>query len=137
MKDAQSVAAKFAQRGAAASSEYVEGAKNTDKDWQQRTVAAGQNYRTAVTEAASRGAFEKGVAAAGTQAWREGVTEKGGARFASGITAGATKYATNSAKFDGARKAAAGLPRSVKGSPQNMQRVQAVVSALRKQKTGV
>jgi hypothetical protein len=45
-------------------------------------------------------------------------------------------YAAESSRYDSARAAAAALPRGLKGSAQNMQRVSAVVAALIKTKTG-
>lgn len=137
MKTAQEVASKFAQRAAAASSDYAEGARSTEKNWQQATVAAAEVHKAATLEALNRGAFAKGVQAAGNSAWQEGIETKGVGRFAEGVSGAAGKYAENSARYDGARQAAKGMPRATKGSPQNLQRVAAVVAAQRKVKTGV
>lgn len=136
MKTAQEVSNKFVQRASAASGDYVEGARSTEKNWQQATAAAAEVHKAATMEALNRGAFAKGVQAAGNAAWQQGIETKGSTRYAEGVSTSASKYAENSARFDAARQAAKGMPRQVKGSPANLQRTAAVVAALRKVKTG-
>jgi len=73
----------------------------------------------------------------GKAGWLKGVKkEKGANRFAEGVASGATKYATNSGKYDSARTAADSLPRGPKGSEANFARSKAVGQALRRMKVG-
>lgn len=136
MKSAQAVAEKFVQRASNASGDYVKGASETSKDQAQAAIAGKENYRAGITASLARGAYEKGLAKSGKQGWLEGVQKKGANRFGEGVANASGKYATNSAKFDTARNAAASLPRGPKGSPQNLNRVSAVVNALRSTKVG-
>lgn len=135
-KSAQSVAEKFVTRAGAASGDYVSGAEQTSKDQAASAIAAKTIYQQALTASFTRGAFEKGLQRSGKGGWLRGVTVKGSERFASGVAASAGKYAQNSGRYDSARNAASGLPRGMKGSPTNLARVSAVVSALRTAKTG-
>lgn len=136
MKSAQDVASKFATRAGAASGDYVKGAESTSKDQSSAAIAAKSVYQQALTASFSRDAYAKGLSRSGKNGWLEGVRSKGQDRFGTGVAASANKYATNSAKFDGARGAANNLPRGVKGSPTNIARVTAVVNALRTAKVG-
>ena len=66
----------------------------------------------------------------------ERIRKKGGGRYSEGVATASGKYASNSAAYDGARGAAASLPRGLKGSETNLARVKAVVGALRAVKAG-
>jgi hypothetical protein len=133
-KTASQVAQKFVERASAASSDYVSGAESTSKDQAANAIAASGNYASQVQAAITRGAYAKGLSRSGKQGWLAGIKAKGGERFAGGVSASASKYATNSAKYDSARNAAASLPRGTKGSEQNLARVKAVVTAQRQVK---
>lgn len=136
MKTAQQVAEKFAQRASGASGDYLQGVLTTDKDQNARAIAAADVHKQATIESLNRGDYAKGLRRAGKQAYLEGVQKVGQGRYSEGVVNSATSYAEGSAAFDSARNAAASLPRGPKGSPANIQRVTAVVTALRKAKTG-
>lgn len=135
MKTASQSADKFVQRAAVAGGDYVAGAQSTTKDQAALAIAGKANWAAGITAAIQGDRFAKGLQKSGKAGWAAGVAGKGAERFASGVASSASKYATNSAKFDGARNAAASLPRGPKGSPTNLNRVAAVVSALRTAKT--
>ena len=135
-KSASVSAKKFVDRASVASGDYADGVRSTDKDQNAAAIAAAGIYKQAVIAAANAGRFEKGLQKAGKQAYLDGVSKKGEARFAEGVATAASKYATNSGAYDTARTAASSLPRGVKGSAENLQRVAAVVKALRAAKVG-
>src|SRR5574343_455065 len=137
MKTASQSSQKFVERASAASGDYVAGAQSTSKDQSAAAIAAAPNYAAGVQAAITRGAYAKGLQTSGKAGWLKGVTEKGANRFAEGVASGASKYATNSGKYDSARSAATALPRGPKGSEQNFARSKAVGQALRKAKVGV
>ncbi len=136
MKTASSSSEKYATRAAGASGDYVTGAQQTTKDQAGAAIAAKMIYAQAVQQSITAGRYEKGLQKSGKSGWLKGVTEKGGNRYGEGVSNAAPKYAMESAKFDSARGAASSLPRGIKGSPQNMQRVTTVVSALIAAKSG-
>lgn len=135
-KSASQSAEKFAMRAAGASQDYVSGAMSTTKDQAAAAIAAAPLYAQAVQASVTRGAYQKGLQKSGKSGWQKGIQDKGGNRFAEGVSGSAAKYATNSAPFDSARNAAASMPRGLKGSPQNLAKVTAVVNALVKAKNG-
>lgn len=136
MKSASQSAQKFVERAGAASGDYVSGAQSTNKDQAAAAIAGKENWKAGIQAAIAGGRYEKGLQESGKSGWLKGVTEKGANRFAEGVSSGANKYATNSGKYDGARNAAASLPRGPKGSEQNFARSKAVGQALRKAKIG-
>lgn len=135
-KDAGAVAAKWGRRTASAGQEYVEGVQNPRTSWSAAARAGADAYKQGVTAAIGRGAFEKGVAAAGDAAWQKGATEKGPARFAEGVQLGTPSYQDGVGRVLSTINATALPPRGPTGSPQNIQRVAAIATALRKLKTG-
>lgn len=131
MRSAQESAQKFVSRASSASGEYVSGATSTTKDQSARAIGAKKIYQDALTASFSRDSYAKGLQKSGKAGWLEGVQKKGGERYAGGVAVSAGKYAQNSGKFDTARMAAENMPRGLKGSQANLDRVKAVVSALR------
>lgn len=136
MKTASQSSQKFVERAGAASGDYVSGAQTTTKDQSAAAIAAKGNYAAGVQAAITADRYAKGLQASGKQGWLKGVQDKGANRYAEGVASGASKYATNSGKYDAARGAADALPRGPKGSEANYARAKAVGVALRKQKVG-
>lgn len=137
-KTASHAVEKWQLRAQQASTDYVEGAKTTDKDQAQRAIAAKTIWQQALQESFTRDAYAKGLQKAGKQGWLSGVEEKGAQNFTTGISASKSRalYMTNSGRYDPARKAADSIPRGPRGSAQNLNRVAAVVNALRAAKVG-
>lgn len=135
-KNAQQAAEKYASRAPLAGEDYVNGAASTSKDQASLAIAGAANWKAGMTAAMAAGSYEKGLGKSGKAGWLKGVQTKGSERFSSGVTAGKDKYASNSAKFDSARNAAASTPRGPKGSETNIARVKTVVAALRAAKAG-
>lgn len=133
MKTASQSAGKWATNAGSASGNYLEGASSTTKDQSAAAIAAKGLYQQGIQEAISRDAYAKGLSKSGKAGWLRGVQEKGAANFGVGVTSPSaqSKYAQESGRFDSARNAASGQPRGAKGSPQNLQRVAAVVNAMR------
>lgn len=133
MKTANQAVGKWANRTGAASSDYVAGVNETDKDQASRAIAAKEIYKQALNESFGRDAYAKGLQGSGAAGWKAGVQQKGGQNFSTGVStqAAQNKYATNSGKYDTARQAADKLPRGPRGSAGNLARVAAVANALR------
>lgn len=136
MKSAAQSAEKFVRNAGNATQDYSDGAQQTTKDQSAAAIAAKGSYASGVQKAISRGAYEKGLQRSGKQGWLKGVTEKGANRFAEGVASSRDKYATESGKYDGARGAAASLPRGSRGSAENYNRSAAVGKALNAQRVG-
>lgn len=136
MKTAAQSSKKFVANAGAAGQYYTEGAQQTTKDQSASAIAAKAAWVSGLQKAQARGAFEKGLQASGKAGWLAGVVAKGANRFGEGVAASEQKYATNSGKYDGARGAAASLPRGSRGSPENYNRSAAVGKALNVLRTG-
>lgn len=130
------IANKWSQRAQAATADYTAGVENTQKDWAALTAGAQQAWQTGVTQAATRGAFSKGVRAAGTSKWQNAAKTKGSQRYGPGVSQAEPEY---TAGFTPYLQVIAGLTlpaRQAKGSPANYQRSQAVGTALHAKKVG-
>jgi hypothetical protein len=133
-KDLSSIAEKFATVTPQRADQYAMGVQNPKTDWAQATAAAEENYKSAVTAAASAGRFGKGVRKAGSAKWQKGATEKGPTRFAAGVSLAKDAFQTGFAPFHQVLAALTLPPRFSRRDPRNLNRVGAVATALGKAK---
>jgi hypothetical protein len=129
-------AARWATRTAQATADYQQGVAAPRRSWQQATVAASEAHKAALMESFSRGAFQKGVAAAGDNKWSTAAQGKGAERFGPGAQAGVGDYEKGVAKYLSVIENTQLPPRGPKGDPRNIERVKVMAQALRKAKTG-
>jgi hypothetical protein len=134
IKDPSVVAQKWAKRAGAAGADYTSGVQNPRTDQATAAAAAAPVWAQAVADAATRGAYAKGVQAAGTAKWQAAAASIGAQRYPQGVNAGVANYQAKEAPYLSALSSLTLPPRGVKGS--NNARVQAVVDALRKVKLG-
>ena len=124
------IAKKWAEVTPQRAPDYEFGVRNPRKDWAQATRAAADAYKTGVTAAIGRGAFEKGVTKAGTDKWLKGATEKGVQRWGPGVALAQDAYASGFAPYAEAIRRTVLPPRFGRRDPRNMARVTAIVNAL-------
>ena len=138
MKSASQSVSKWSNRAGGASQDYLDGAQSTPKDQAAAAIAAKSNYVAGLQASFAADSFSKGLQRSGKSGWLAGVNEKGASNYPSGVSSAsaASKYTVNSGRFDSARNAASGVPRGPRGSAQNLNRVTAVVNALRAAKLG-
>lgn len=134
VKDLARSSAKWVRQSGAAAEEYAAGIRNPRRDWAEATKSAASTYKTAITQAAAEGRFEKGVAKAGTGKWQKNAIEKGVARWPEGIRVGEANWADGFSPYANILRSTTLSPRGPKGSPQNYKRVQEVGDALHKGK---
>lgn len=135
-KSADRVAAKWARVTPQRQQDYQEGVQQPRRPWAASAAAANDRYKAGVTEAANANRFIKGVNAAGDGKWSAKALAKGPARFAEGVAVSGPDYQAAMTPVLAAINAVQLPPKAPTGSPANIQRVAAVVSALRKLKTG-
>lgn len=136
VKSADRVSAKWARVTPQRTEDYSLGIQQPRTPWAAAATAGQARYVTSVQEAAARGAYGKGVAKAGDARWTQKSLSKGPSRFAQGVAESGPDYQAAIAPVLAAIGAVVLPPRQPTGSPGNIQRVTAVVTALRKLKTG-
>lgn len=124
------VASKFARRAQSAGPEYESGVRSPSTPWAAASSAAAGSYEQGVTQAISRKAYGKGVAAAGDARWSRGAIEKGPARYAQGVQLAEGDYAQRMAPVLDAIARTDLPPRGPRGSAQNLQRMTPIPQAL-------
>ena len=129
--DAGRVAQKWSRRASGASEDYKSGVESTSASWSAAAGAAKDTWKQAVTAAAGRGAFEKGVARAGDAKWKNNTSTKGPMRYAQGVGVAEADYSSQVAPYLQLIGATDLPPRGPAGSPGNIQRVSALATALR------
>lgn len=133
-KDISTITGKWSNRAQAAAPDYTAGVKATQKDWAANTAASADSWQQGVTSAAADGRFAKGASAAGTDKWRNAAATKGAQRFGPGVASGSSAYSTGFTPFLAVIQNTQLPPRSPRGSPNNIQRVTALASALHNKK---
>jgi len=135
-KSAASATKKWRDRTAVAGEDYKTGVQTTTKDWAALTAASENNWKTAITNAAAKGSFGKGVSAAGTAKWKAGASVKGADRFAPGVAASSDIYQRKMGEVIATIESVPLPPRYPKGDARNLKRVEAIMVALHRKKTG-
>lgn len=136
VKDASAASRKFSQRGAAAGPDYLEGIRGAGQKWQRQTEGAAANYEAGVQEAIGRGAFAKGVSAAGAAKFEQRASSVGARRFPEGIREAGAAYEQGITPFLETLRGLTLEPRRPKGDPANWRRAEQVGLALRRKKVG-
>lgn len=136
VKDAATVARKWATRAASASGDYAAAVKEAGADWEANTIAGAENYAQGVTQSIGDRRYEKGVREAGQGKYVARASTLGSQRFAPGVQASEADMARGVAPVLETIRSINLPPRRPKGDPGNMERANAVAMALRKLKTG-
>lgn len=128
--------ARWVRRAGSAQQEYEEGVRSPRADWATATVASAPVHTTATQQALADGRFAKGVQAAGSSRWQSKALSKGAPRFGPGVADAESDYQKGVQPYLDVLNNVTLPPRGPKGDPKNIQRVIAVVTALRNKKLG-
>lgn len=130
IKDTQVLAKKFGDRAFAAGPEYKAGVlANTNQN--AAAQAAGDRWLAGVN-AAGVPKLEKGLRRAGQEKFVRNASTKGAERFPSGAKAAAPDWATGMDPILTALKSLTLTPKGLRRSPQNITRVNEVITAIEK-----
>jgi hypothetical protein len=127
---------RWLRRAQSAGGEYKAGVEGTQKSWATNAQGASASYIQGVQDAQGRGAFAKGVQAAGDQKWRQNASAKGPGRFAEGVGMGQPDYERGVAPYLEVASRTDLPMRGATGSEQNYQRSVTMAKAFRQAKTG-
>lgn len=130
IKQLEQSATRWSRRAAAAAGDYQAGVQQPRRDWATAASEANAIYQAAVTQAASQGRYAAGVKKVGSQKWQQAAMQKGPGRFAEGVGIATDEWQRGFSPYHQALSALSLPARGPKGSPQNIQRVAAVATAL-------
>jgi len=122
---------KWSRRASVAGEDYLAGVREPRQAWDDAAVASEPIYKAAVVAAATAGRFGKGVRKAGNKKWQDGAISKGPSRFSEGVALAKPAWEAGFAPFHRVIETISLPARGPKGSPQNLQRVSAIATALR------
>lgn len=130
IKDAATIAKKYASRGQAAGADYADGVNNA-ADWATATANAADTYAAGVQAAIGRGDFAKGVSKAGNEKYKRKASGIGAQRYGPGVGAAAPDYAKGVSPFLDVLRNLSYPKKLPKGDPGNNARSLVVQQALR------
>jgi hypothetical protein len=128
---------KWSRRATAAGPDYQAGIQAPRVPWSQGAIAASPAWKQAVADAASKDLFAKGVAKAGDAKWATKALNLGARRYPEGVSAAAPDYKSNFAPFYDALGKVSLPARAPRGDPRNLERVKAIVTAMRQTKESI
>lgn len=128
------IARKYGDVTPQRASEYVAGVTDPLNDWKTNTAAAVGNYNLGIQASLANKSFDKGVAKASTEKWKDKAIKKGGARYGPGVTEGVPDYQAGFAPYQSVIAGTTLPPRYPKGDPRNIERVRVMAAALRAKK---
>jgi len=134
IKDVGTLGKKWSMRAQAAVADYTAGAQGALQA--DAAIAAVGTWQQAVASPNAAKSYTTNLAKSGDAGWLAGVQTKGAARYGPGVAAGQNKWQAGVQPYLSALSSLALPPRGLKRSPQNMARVQAVVTAMANVKTG-
>jgi hypothetical protein len=127
---AASIAEKWARVTPGRQSDYQAGVQGAAQAYQEGVNAAGSSYEQGVQAAIGEQSWQRGVQNKG-QKYSSKASQIGAGRWAQGVPAARADYEAGVARPLQALASITLPPRGPKGAPQNLQRVAAVVEALR------
>lgn len=130
IRDASSIAKKWAEVTPQRAAQYEQGVTNPVRDYAANAQAANDAWKAGVQGAVQRDSFKRGVAKVGTAKWQERARKLGAQRYGPGVQAAQPDYEAGFAPYREAIASAALPPRGPRRSPQNLQRVNAIVQAI-------
>jgi hypothetical protein len=134
IKSPDTIARKWAEVTPGRAAYYEQGTAGKGAAWAAGAKAASPNYKAAMQAVISGNLQEKGVDKAGPSAYDTGVKEKGVQRWPQGVSVGGPNYQKGFAPYHGVLSGLTLLPRGPKGDPKNLERVRAIMTALRAKK---
>lgn len=126
----EQIAKKWAEVTPGRAAQYDEGVKNPVRDYATNAVAANDAWKGGVNAAVAGDRFRRGVQKVGTQKWQERASKLGTQRYGPGVQVAQNDYQTGFAPYREAIAGAVLPPRGPRRAPQNLQRVQAIVTAI-------
>lgn len=132
VKNIAAATTKWAARAAAAQKDYSDGVAQSQKDQAALAEAAEPTWAAGVAQAAANHTFSAGLRRATTQGWKNGVANKGAARYAPGVQASQAKYTSRFGPFLNIIAGLTLTPRFPRGDSRNQQRSVDVQVALNK-----
>jgi len=130
IKDVASIGKKWAEVTPGRASQYELGVRNPTRDYAVNTQAAAPAYAAGVQAAIANNRFQKGVAKSGNAKWQDRAAKLGTVRYGPGVQVAQSDYEAGFAPYQQAIAGVALPPRGPRRSPQNLQRVNAVVQAI-------
>lgn len=110
--------------------DYKLGVANPKRDWAEEALAAKDNWKAGIDQAAANDLFAKGVTKAGSKKWQDKALKKGPARFSEGVFIAGPDYEAGFKPYRDAIQAVDLGPKFPKRDPRNLDRVKRVVDAL-------
>ena len=130
IRPTEMIASKWSRVAGQSGPSYEEGVSNPLRDFAAGATAANDAWKAGVQAAVQANRFTAGVRRTGNEKWQRNAKAKGPARFQQGVALAQGDYAAGFAPYAETIKSAQLPPRGPRRSPQNLQRVAAIVQAL-------
>ncbi|MEM1510667.1 MAG: hypothetical protein QW096_12445 [Thermofilaceae archaeon] len=127
MRPLDRIAEKWRRRSLAAAGDYAEGVAAPRRPWREQTLASADKWVRGVVEAVAVNSYARGVAAIPSELWRSRALTIGVTRYTEGVDRSVRVYEAFRALSEMVLP-----PRAPREDPRNLERVVAVVRALKR-----
>jgi hypothetical protein len=134
VKSASDISKFWVQGAQSRADRYASAAPAAASTWQERSSAAAANFKAAIANPQIDKMYAGGITRAGAAKYASKIQAVGAARYSPGVAAAQSGYESGVAPYLDVLKGVDLPPRKVKGDPANLQRVQAVATALYKKR---
>ncbi len=136
VKSASEIAKKWARVTPDRITDYEDGVRNPQRDWEKETLDAEENYESGIKASIANKSFSKGVRKAGTAKQQSASILKGIPRWPEGIRGAEDAMEAGMGPVVDVLSKLTLPKRYPTGDPRNIERVRAIQQALHKLKTG-
>lgn len=136
IKPIGSISSKWSKNASAAGGAYKDGVNSPRRSWAAAASAADESRKAGLAAADARDAFRTGVNNAGDAKWKNNAAKLGASRYPQGVQNAQGDFATGFAPYHQVISGLTLTPRGPKGSPENLDRVRQVTTALHDAKQG-
>lgn len=136
IRDISKIQEKWTRVTPMRSEDYKLGVASPRRDWATQAMAQKEVWKAAITEAATKGLYEKGIREAGSEKWKTKALQKGPGRFAEGVMVAGPEFEKGFKPYLDVIAATVLPARFPKGDPRNVERVRVIATAMRAKKIG-
>ncbi|MEM4914087.1 MAG: hypothetical protein QW579_07800 [Desulfurococcaceae archaeon] len=130
MRSLDEIAEKWRRRCLAAIGDYAKGVVAPRRPWREQTLASADKWARRVLEAAAENTYARSVAATPSEYWKSRTSTISINRYTEGVRGTVKVYEVFKTLSELVLP-----PRAPRGDPRNLERVRAIIKALRAKKT--
>lgn len=130
IKPLSTIVTKWGKKSSVAGPEYRDGVTSPRRSWATAAAAADENRKAGLARADERGAFVAGILKTGDVKWKNNSIKLGVPRYPQGVQNAQPEFSAGFAPYHAVIQGVTLSPGGPRGSPENLERVRQISTAL-------